>query len=193
MATRGTPALLVIDMISRLDFDGAERMAGAAIAAARRIHRLRQHFHRNGWPVIYVNDNFAQWQADFRELIAMAAAAGDAPRQIATLLDPDPRDHFVLKPKHSAFLATPLPVLLAKLDVRELLLTGMALESCILATALDANAREYAVAVARDAVAGLPRLRKPTLDVLAGAKAARVINSASALAWRAPARMRRAG
>lgn len=193
MATRGTPALLVIDMISRLDFDGAERMAGAAVAAARRIRRLRQHFHRHGWPVIYVNDNFAQWQADFRELIAMAAASGDAPRQIATLLDPDPRDHFVLKPKHSAFLATPLPVLLSKLDVRELLLTGMALESCILSTALDANAREYAVAVARDAVAGLPRLRKATLDVLAGSKAARVINSASALAWRAPARMRRAG
>jgi len=178
------PALLVIDMISLFDFKDAPRMAAPAIAAARRIQRLRTHFHRRRWPVVYVNDNFAHWQADFSDLVVMATAVESASQQIATLLHPGPDDHFVLKPKHSAFLATPLQVLLAKLAVDEILLAGMALESCVLATAIDANAREYQVTVARDAVAGLPELHAPALAVMAGSKAARVISSATALAWR---------
>lgn len=180
-----TPALLIIDMISPLDFPDAERMAGPALAAARRIRSLRARFHARGWPVVFANDNFARWRADFRELTAIAAAAGGSASQIATLLAPLPDDYFVLKPKHSAFLASPLPVLLAKLGVRRLVLTGMALEGCVTATATDANAREYEVAVVSDAVAGLPGLHAPSLQVLRGSSAARVIDSRRVLAWAA--------
>src|SRR5690606_8917509 len=67
------PALLVIDMINRLDFDGAERMAPGALAAARRIGALRVRFHARAWPVLYANDTVAHWRADFRELVAMPA------------------------------------------------------------------------------------------------------------------------
>jgi nicotinamidase-related amidase len=176
-------ALLVIDMIGLLDFPRAARMAPRAVAAARRIQALRRGFHDHDWPVIFVNDNFARWRSDFHEQVAMAVHAGGAPCEIATRLDPGPRDHFVLKPKHSAFLATPLPVLLAKLGVRRLLLTGMALESCVLATAIDANSREFDVAVVRDGVAGLPELAAPTLKVLEGSGTAQVVGSRTALAW----------
>lgn len=176
-------ALLVIDMISLLDFPRAAVMAPRAVAASRKIHQLRRGFHERDWPVIFVNDNFARWHSDFREQVAMAVQAGGAPRDIATRLDPGPRDHFVLKPKHSAFLATPLAVLLAKQKVRRLLLTGMALESCVLATAMDANSREFEVAVVRDAVAGMPRLAAPTLRVLEGAGTAKVLDSRVALRW----------
>ncbi len=184
MAEGSAPAaLLVIDMIGLLDFPRAARMAPRAVAAARRIQGLRRGFHDRDWPVVFVNDNFARWQSDFHEQVAMAVQAGGAPCEIATLLDPGPRDHFVLKPKHSAFLATPLPVLLAKLGVRRLLLTGMALESCVLATAIDANSREFEVAVVRDGVAGLPELAAPTLKVLQGSGTAQVLGSRSAMAW----------
>jgi len=176
-------ALLVIDMINRLDFEDAARMAPGAVAAARRIGALRGRFHARGWPVIFANDNFARWRADFRELVAMTARLDGPPAEIVRLLAPDARDYFVLKPKHSAFLATPLPVLLAKLGVRRLLLTGMALESCVLATASDANAREFEVAVVGDAVAGLPSLRKAALRTLRGPGAVRVLASRAALAW----------
>ena len=176
-------ALLVIDMINRLDFDGAERMAPGALAAARRIGALRVRFHERAWPVIYANDNFAHWRADFRELVAMTARTEGAPAEIVRHLAPDACDYFVLKPKHSAFLATPLAVLLAKLGVRRLLLTGMALESCVLATAADANAREYELAVVRDAVAGQPAYRQAALRTLAGPGTARVVASRSAIAW----------
>lgn len=183
MASHPLPALLVVDMIGLFDFPDAARIAPAAVRAARRARDLRERFHRRGWPVVYANDNFAQWQAEFRELLAMAAATPGAPRQVAALLEPVPGDYFILKPKHSAFLATALPVLLAKLGVRRILLAGMALEGCILATAIDANAREYEVAVARDAVAGLPALRASTFKVLAGSNAARLVEGAGAISW----------
>lgn len=183
MATRAAPALLVIDMIGLLDFPGADRLAPAAVRAARGIHALRGRFHDRGWPVIYVNDNFARWQSDFRELVAMASATPGAARKIAGLLEPTPEDYFVLKPKHSAFLDTALPVLLAKLGVRRLLLTGMALEACVMATAIDANAREFEVGVVREGVAGQPPLRAAAFKVLSGSKAADVVALDGAVAW----------
>ncbi|WP_337926361.1 isochorismatase family cysteine hydrolase [Luteimonas saliphila] len=176
-------ALLIIDMVNLLDFPDAGRMAPSAVAAARRIKALREGFHARDWPVVFANDNFARWRSDFRELVALAANSEGAPREIAGLLAPDSRDYFILKPKHSAFLATPLPVLLAKLGVRRLLLSGMALESCVLATATDANAREFEVAIVRDAVAGLPGLRQSALKALSGSGAARLVASHDALAW----------
>lgn len=178
-------ALLIVDMVNLLDFPDADRMAPSAIAAARRIKGLRERFHGRDWPVVFANDNFARWRSDFRELVALAAHGEGAPREIAELLAPDPRDYFILKPKHSAFLATPLPVLLGKLGVRRLLLTGMALESCILATAADANAREFEVAIVRDAVAGLPALRRSALEALSGSGTARLVDSRGALRWAA--------
>ena len=175
-------------MIGLFDFPDADRMAPGAVRAARCIRGFRDAFHRRGWPVVYANDNFAHWQSDFRELIAMASATPGAPQRIAALLEPGPDDYFILKPKHSAFLATALPVLLAKLGVRRILLAGMALEACVMATAIDANAREYQVGVAREAVAGLPALRASAFKVLAGSKAAEVLGGDRAIAWcgRAP-------
>jgi nicotinamidase-related amidase len=177
------PALLVVDMIGQFDFPGADRITPSATRAARTIADLRRRFHRRGWPVVYANDNFAHWQSDFRELVAMASATPGAAQRIAGLLEPGPDDHFVLKPKHSAFQCTALPVLLAKLGTRRLLLSGMALESCILATAIDANAREYEVAVVRDAVGGRPDLRASTFKVLQGSKTASVVEASRAVAW----------
>ena len=189
MPGRPLPALLLVDMIGMLDFPDAGLMAPSALRAARALHALRERFHPRGWPVVYANDNFAHWQSDFRELVAMASATPGAPQRIAGLLEPGPDDYFVLKPKHSAFLDTALPVLLAKLGVRRLLLGGMALEACVTATAVDANAREYEVAVVREGVAGRPALRSAAFKVLSGSGTATVLAADRAVAWCArPAR-----
>ena len=180
---KAPPALLIVDMISLLDFEDAARIAPAAAEAARHIRTLRGRFHARRWPVIFANDHFAHWRADFGDLVALASASGGIAGEIANLLAPQPQDHLILKPKHSAFLGTALPVLLSKLGARRLLLTGMALEGCILATAMDANARDFEVAVVREAVAGLPRLRRPALEVLAGSGAARLVALRGAVAW----------
>lgn len=167
-------ALLIIDMFSRFDFPGADELAPAAEKAARQIRRLRDHFDDRKWPVIYANDNFSDWKRDFRQQVEQCQRDGGAAARIATALSPRPGHYFVLKPKHSAFLASPLPILLAKLGVRRLWLTGMKADSCVLATALDANAREFEVVIALEAVAAMPSQKRRALAVLADSGAARV-------------------
>lgn len=153
-------ALLIIDMINTFEFEGGASLARGAEDAARRIAGLRRRWQEAGAPVIFVNDNFMRWQADFRELVAVCAHDGMRGATIARRLQPGPEDYFVLKPKHSAFLSTPLDVLLAKLEVKELVLTGVAADSCILATSQDAHMREFQVRVPRDCVAAISEARK---------------------------------
>ncbi|MGN7830069.1 cysteine hydrolase family protein [Pseudoxanthomonas sp. 22568] len=163
-------ALLIIDMINLFDFPGGAALARQARPLARRLQALKQRFHQAGAPVVYVNDNFMHWQADFKELVAICAHPRAPGAEIAERLRPGPEDYYVLKPKHSAFLCTPLALLLAKLGVRRLVLTGIAADACILATAMDAHAREYALEIPRDGVASrTPRLRDLALATLQGA------------------------
>ena len=69
-------------------------------------------------------------------------------------LEPDPeRDHFVLKPRHSGFYCTGLEVLLERLGARTLILTGIAADICVLATAFDAHMRGFRLRVPADCVA----------------------------------------
>ncbi|MNN38941.1 Maleamate amidohydrolase [compost metagenome] len=177
----GNTALLIIDMFSRFDFPGAARLAPMAVKAATQILRLREHCDSNDWPVIYANDNFSDWKLDFQQQVAQCLSDGGPSARIAEMLSPKPYHYFVLKPKHSAFLATPLPILLAKLDVRRLWLSGMTADSCVLATALDANAREFDVHVAREATAGQAARKRRALQILSESRAAKVASVASLL------------
>jgi len=174
MQTHPATALLIIDMFSRFDFPGAAQLVPSAEAAASQIRRLRDRFDARQWPVIYANDNFSEWKQDFRQQVAQCVQDGGPAARIATMLSPTADHYFVLKPKHSAFLASPLPILLAKLGVRRLWLSGMTADSCVLATALDANAREFEVRVAPEAVAGLPAPKRRAMALLANSGAAQV-------------------
>ena len=62
-------ALLIIDMINLFDFPGGRALAAAADRASRVVERVRARFHAAGSPVVYVNDNFADWRADFHALV----------------------------------------------------------------------------------------------------------------------------
>ncbi len=175
-----SPALLIVDMFSRFDFPDGERLAPRAVEAAHATLPIREAFDEQNWPVIYANDNFGNWKCGFRELADECLRTPGAPQQIARTLFPKPDHYSVLKPKHSAFLSTPLQILLQKLEAGPLVLTGMALDSCVLATAIDANSREYECLVVEQAVACLPERRSPSLGVLGHSGAARVV-SANAL------------
>jgi nicotinamidase-related amidase len=61
----------------------------------------------------------------------------------------------VLKPKHSAFYATPLELLLRHLRVQRLIITGVAGDSCVLYTASDAYMRDFQLVVPADCTASL--------------------------------------
>jgi nicotinamidase-related amidase len=73
-----------------------------------------------------------------------------AGRKFVEELRPDPDDYFVLKPMHSAFFQTPLELLLRYLRASNLILCGLATNSCIVCTAHDANMREFRLFVPSD-------------------------------------------
>lgn len=172
--TTARPALLIVDMFTRFDFPEAHLVKLGALRAARQIARLRENFRHHRNPVIYANDNFANWQMDFKELVDACLETPGASSTIAGILRPAADDYFVLKPKHSAFLATPLVVLLAKLGCNRLVITGMTADSCIAATCFDSNAREYETVVIAEAVAGISARKNRALQLLKESKAAKV-------------------
>ena len=179
MTPPSATALLILDMVNLFDFEGGQRLARHAAAVTPAIAALRERFDRAGAPVVYVNDNFTHWRGGFDDLVDRCLAAGGIPADIATRLRPAANHYYILKPKHSAFLATALPVLLAKLGVGKLVLAGLAADSCILATALDANMREYAVWVPGDCVAAQTEARrKASLALLARSSNAQTRTSA---------------
>lgn len=175
---RRTPALLVIDMISRFEFPDGGRMATAARRITPALVRLRRRFDEAGAPVIHVNDNFANWRGEFRDLVSSCMEAGGLAADIATRLAPLPCHYHVLKPRHSAFACTALPVLLGDLGVQRLVIAGIAADSCVLATAQDANMREYALWVPSDCVASRqPERRREALSLLSRSINARTLAS----------------
>lgn len=152
-------ALLIIDMIGTWDFEDADKLAPRALEIAPRIAALKARCRRAGAAVIYANDNRGRWRSDFRRLVDRAEASGGAGARIVAALRPDDDDYFVLKPKHSAFLATPLDLLLRHLHVRRIAVTGVSGDSCIASTASEAYARDYEVVVPGDCTASLTRHR----------------------------------
>ena len=146
-------ALLLIDVINDLEFAEGEQLLRFALPMARRLAELKKRAKAAGVPVIYVNDNFGRWRSDFNAQIEHCLRDGVRGQPLAELLRPDKDDYFVLKPKHSGFFSTNLDLLLDYLQVKKVILTGLAGNICVLYTANDAYMRDFALAVPRDCVA----------------------------------------
>jgi nicotinamidase-related amidase len=145
-------ALLLIDVINDMEFEGAEALLEQAVPMAHRIAELKRRAKLAGIPTIYVNDNFGRWQSDFRRVVEHCLQDGVRGEPVARILQPEDDDYFVLKPKHSAFYATTLDTLLTYLGARTLILTGIAGNICILFSANDAYMRDLNVFVPADCV-----------------------------------------
>jgi len=143
-------ALLLIDVINDLEFEGSEVLVQQAVPMARRIAGLKRRAKAAGIPVIYVNDNFGRWKSDFRRVVEHCLHDGVKGEELARILQPDEDDYFVLKPKHSAFYATTLDILLTYLGAQTLIFTGIAGNICILFSANDAYMRDYHLYVPAD-------------------------------------------
>lgn len=146
-------ALLITDMLNTFDFPEARQLLPGAKKAAYAIAKLKKRFKEQNIPVIYINDNFGQWQSDWKSVYAACTKENCLGKSIAELLVPEEDDYFVLKPKHSGFYSTTLDVLLEHLGTETLVLTGIAGNICVLFTANDAHMREFKVIVPRDCMA----------------------------------------
>ena len=153
-------ALLVVDMqvdfltpSSPLYVAGGPAIVSAvhkAIESARSagitiIHVTRQH-RSSGIDVDLSRLDLFTHSGAF--LVAGTAGAGEV-----SPLDPASTDLILVKTRWSALFATNLDLLLRRLRVRRLVLTGVQTPNCIRATAVDALSLDYATTVLSDATA----------------------------------------
>jgi nicotinamidase-related amidase len=146
-------ALILIDVINDLEFEGGEALLQHALPMADRLASLKQRARQARIPVIYANDNFGRWQSDASRLIEHCLHDDVRGRPLVERLLPAEDDYFVLKPKHSAFFSSTLDTLLAYLRAKTLILTGVAGNICVLFTANDAFMRDFHLIVPSDCVA----------------------------------------
>ena len=145
-------ALLLIDVINDLAFDGSAALVAQAQAMAGPLARLKRRAATAGVPAIYINDNFGQWRSDFRRTVAHCTARSSPGHRVSRRLRPMASDYFVLKPKHSGFFDTTLDTLLETLRIRRVILAGIAGNICVLFTANDAYMREYKIFAPADCI-----------------------------------------
>lgn len=145
-------AVLVVDMLNAYQHPDADvlipNVAEIIEPLADVVRRART---RDDVDLVYVNDNYGDFTADFSDIVH-AALDGARPDLVRPIV-PAEGSRTVTKVRHSVFYSTPLAYLLGRLGTERLILTGQVTEQCILYSALDAYVRHIPVVVPRDAVA----------------------------------------
>jgi nicotinamidase-related amidase len=144
-------AVIVVDMLNPYDHEDADRLVESVERVVEPIAALVKRATDAGAELIYVNDNYGDWNSSSEEL-AQGALAGRRPDLVEPLLPPEAAD-FVIKARHTIFYMTPLEYLLTQREIGHLILAGQVTEQCILYSALDAYVRHLDVSIPTDAVA----------------------------------------
>jgi nicotinamidase-related amidase len=143
--------LIVVDMLNSYEHDDADQLTKSVETVIEPISELIARVDQGGVELIYVNDNYGDWNSSQEEL-ASRALEGARPDLVEPLLPPEGAD-FVIKARHTIFYMTPLEYLLGQKEIGHLVLVGQVTEQCILYSALDAYVRHFKVAIPRDGVA----------------------------------------
>jgi nicotinamidase-related amidase len=144
-------ALLVIDMLNTYEHEDAEPLIESVQGVAPVIGDLIARAREESMPVIYVNDNYGDWNTSAEEL-SRRALEGRRPDLVEPVL-PIGEAPFLVKARHSIFYSTLVEYLLTSNGIGRIVLTGQVTEQCILYSALDGYVRHFDVAVPSDAVA----------------------------------------
>jgi nicotinamidase-related amidase len=145
-------AVLVVDMLNSYEHPDAEVLIPNVEKIIDPLADLVRRAHESDdVDLIYVNDNYGDFTAEFGDLVE-SACDGERPDLVEPIV-PREGSRVLTKVRHSAFYATPLAYLLNRLDTERLILTGQVTEQCILYSALDAYVRHLQVVVPTDAVA----------------------------------------
>jgi nicotinamidase-related amidase len=144
--------VLVVDMLNAYEHPDADRLIPNVEPTVEPLSMLLKRAHdADDVAVVYVNDNYGDFTADFSDLVN-AALGGRRPDLVGPIV-PAPDSRKLTKVRHSAFYSTALGYLLGRLGTKRVVITGQVTEQCILYTALDAHVRHFEVVIPPDAVA----------------------------------------
>lgn len=152
---RSPVVLLLVDVINDLKFPKNENLVRECGELGKHIAALKRRCKKAEIPTIYVNDNRGKWRSDFSEVVRQCLHRSAPGRRMVKQLVPETPDYIVLKPKHSAFYATPLDVLLEYIGVQTVIIAGITTNACVMITASDVYVRDFRLLVPSDCVAAL--------------------------------------
>jgi nicotinamidase-related amidase len=102
-------------MLNPYEHADAEQLTESVEEIVEPVRALVERAERDGVELIYVNDNYGDWNSSQEEL-AKRALEGARPDLVEPLLPPDGAD-FVLKARHTIFYMTPLEYLLGQKEI----------------------------------------------------------------------------
>ncbi|MGH3675838.1 MAG: cysteine hydrolase family protein [Mycobacterium sp.] len=174
-------AVLVIDMLNAYRHEDAESLTPHVETIIDPLATLvAEAGSREDVDLIYVNDNYGDFTAEFRDLVR-SALEGERPDLVQPIV-PQEGCRMLTKVRHSAFYSTALGYLLGQLEPQRVILTGQVTEQCILYTALDAYVRHFPVTVPADAVAHIdPELSDAALTMMERNMSAKIVGAAECL------------
>lgn len=146
-------ALLVVDMLNPYEHEHADRLAEHVSEVLPAVEDLIDRAAEAEVPIVWVNDNFGDWNSSAEEL-AQRACEGVHPELVEPVL-PRAGSSFVIKARHNAFYETPLEYLLDQMGIERVVIAGQVTEQCVLYSALDAYVRHFRVAIPTGAVAAI--------------------------------------
>ena len=123
-------------MLNAYEHDDAERLTESVETIIKPLSGLISRAQDEGAELIYVNDNYGDWNSSSEEL-AQRALDGARPELVEPIL--------------------PLEYLLSQKGIGHVVLAGQVTEQCILYSALDAYVRHLEVTIPTDGVAHIHR------------------------------------
>jgi nicotinamidase-related amidase len=174
-------AVIVIDMMNTYQHPDAEELIPNVEKIIDPLADLvRRARKSDGVDLVYVNDNYGDFTAQFSDLVR-SARDGARPDLVEPIV-PAEGSRMITKVRHSAFYSTPVAYLLNRLGTERLILTGQVTEQCILYSALDAYVRHFQVVVPSDAVAHIdPDLATAALKMMEQNMSAELTTAADCL------------
>jgi len=153
----GKTALLIIDMQNDFCLPGAPFEVYGAMNVAKKIKRVLKACREHGLPVVHV---FRHYRADGSDVeltrydgfmkAGTSLVRGTSSAEILDDLKPIDGEYLVVKQRWSAFFQTELDLLLRRLGIDHIVVTGVQTPNCIRGTVWDANSLDYEVTVLAD-------------------------------------------
>ncbi len=150
-------ALLIIDMQHDFAVPGGACEVPGAHATIPAIRRVLLRYRELDWPIFHITRAYLANSSTVERSRLQAFAArpmvvpGTLGCSFAPGLEPLGHEYHIVKPRFSAFMATELDLILRRLGVRQVVVTGTQLPFCLRTTLFDGLCLDYDMLLLTDA------------------------------------------
>ena len=156
--SRKNTALFIIDMQNDFVLEGANSCVSGAKDSIPSIEKVLNLFRDKELPIFHIVREYRDNGSDieiFRYESFMNGKKSLVPNtkgcDIVDALTPLPNEYKIIKQRFSGFMNTELDLILRRLEIKNVVITGTQYPNCVRATAFDAMALDYKVTIVTDA------------------------------------------